>query len=187
MRWEGLFGDLEGQLEEFERADRAMEIGERARIEVGALGIVERLLPARGSTVRMRCRGDLRLAGALQQVGPDWALLDGGRGDETLVALDHVLSVVGLTRLSATPRGATVTPVSLTLRQALRGLARDRSVCQVRLVDSSTLVGTIDRVGTDFAEIALHAAGEPRRRGEVREMQLVAFTAIAAVRRDGRN
>jgi hypothetical protein len=188
VRWEGLFSDLEAQAEELERTERALEIGERARIEVGALGIVERLLPARGSIVRLRCQGDLRLAGALQQVGLEWALIDGGRGDETLVALDNVLSVVGLTRLSAAaPRGAGPAPVTLSLRQALRGLGSDRSVCQIRLVDASTLVGTIDRVGADFAEIAVHAPGEPRRRSEVLAMQLLAITAIVAVRRDGRS
>jgi hypothetical protein len=50
-------------------------------------------------------------------------------------------------------------------------------------VDGSVLDATIDRVGTDFLEAAVHAAGEARRRSEVREVVLIPYAALAAVRR----
>jgi hypothetical protein len=51
MRWDALFADLEAQAEALERAERAAEVDERARIEVGALGLLERLRPAIGAGV----------------------------------------------------------------------------------------------------------------------------------------
>ncbi len=44
------------------------------------------------------------------------------------------------------------------------------------------LTGTIDRVGADFLELAVHAAWEPRRAGSVRSVALVPLSAIVLVR-----
>jgi len=57
-------------------------------------------------------------------------------------------------------------------------------VLRVCLTDSSVLDGTLDRVGSDYLEFAVHAAGEPRRRGEVREVLMLPIAALAALRRD---
>ena len=54
---------------------------------------------------------------------------------------------------------------------------------RIDLNDGTTLDATIDRVGADFVEVAEHAAGEPRRRTEVRDVELVPLAAIVAVRR----
>ncbi|HVD89397.1 MAG TPA: hypothetical protein VNB91_10935 [Jatrophihabitantaceae bacterium] len=71
----------------------------------------------------------------------------------------------------------------LTFRIALRGLVRDRSTVQVRLTDGRTVIGTLDRVGADFVELAEHAAGESRRAAEVRDVLLLPVQAIVLVRR----
>jgi hypothetical protein len=112
-------------------------------------------------------------------------LLDEGSGREALVPLAAVLGVSGLSRLSAVPNSASPVESRLTLRPVLRGLARDRSAGQVARVDGSTLNATIDRVGADFVELALHAPGETRRRSEVRDVVVMPLRAIAAVRRHG--
>jgi hypothetical protein len=65
----------------------------------------------------------------------------------------------------------------------LRGIARDRSTVRLMLVDGSTVDATIDRVGADFLEVATHSAGEPRRRQDVRDIELIPITALATVRR----
>jgi hypothetical protein len=184
VRWDVLFTDLEAQADRLEAADRAVEVSDRTRIEVGALTLADRLRPAVGSQVRLRCRGDFRLAGILRQASAQWVLLDGGRGDETLVAMANLVSVTGLNRLAAAPAQQLVES-RLGIRHVLRGIAADRSTCQIRLADSSTLVGTLDRVGSDFVEVALHLA-EVRRRSEVREVQLLNLPWIVAVRRDMR-
>jgi hypothetical protein len=183
MRWDALFADLEAQAEALERAERAAEVDERARIEVGALGLLERLRPAVGAGVRLQCAGALTLSGVLTRVGPTWLLLDEAAGREVLVALAAVQGVSGLSRLSAAPDSMPIVESRLGLAHILRGVARDRSPVRICRVDGSVLDATIDRVGTDFLEAAVHAAGEARRRSEVREVVLIPYAALAAVRR----
>jgi hypothetical protein len=134
----------------------------------------------------------------LRTVGPDWLLLDEGRARECIVALSAVTTVEGLTALTAPePTGLAL---RLDLRRALRGLARDRSPVAVGLTGwtgglagttsasavastgSAEVIGTIDRVGADFVEVAVHAAWEPRRAGTVRSVALVPLAAVVLVR-----
>lgn len=183
MRWDALFADLDAQAEALERAERATEVDERARIEVGGLGLLERLRPAVGADLRLRCAGALTLSGVLGRVGPDWLLLDEGAGREVLVALAAVQGVSGLSRLSVAPDSMPIVESRLGLRHVLRGVARDRSPVRICRVDGSVLDATIDRVGADFVEAAVHPAGEARRRSEVRDVVLIPYAALAAVRR----
>lgn len=183
MRWEALFADLEAQAESLEQAERAGEIDERTRGEVGSLHWRDRARSAVGSSIRLRLAGGLAASGNLVRVGPDWVLLDEGAGHEVVVVSAAVLVVRGLGRYAAVSDSKGVVASRLGLRYALRGIARDRSAVRVHLVDGSTLDGTVDRVGADFIEVAAHPAAEPRRRQEVREVELVALGAVVAVRR----
>ena len=81
------------------------------------------------------------------------------------------------------PGSESVVESRLTLRSALRGLVRDRSAVQVRLVDARMITGTLDRVGADFVELAEHAAAEPRRRADVRDVLVLPLAAIVLIRR----
>jgi hypothetical protein len=184
VRWDDLFADLDAQADALEVTERAAEIGERTRIEVAAIGLRERLRAAIGMPIRVQVAGGLALAGTVQRAGSDWLLLDEGSGREAVIVLTGVRSVQGLGRLSATPGSGGPVLAKLTLRTALRGIARDRSGVRLHMVDGDALDATIDRVGADFVEIARHAVGEARRRSEVRDVLLVPFTALAAVRRD---
>lgn len=183
MRWNALFDDLEAQAADLERAERAAEVDERTRAEVGALHVLDRLRAAAGNSLQLHMRGPLQLSGELRRTGPDWALLDEGAGREALVAFGAVLRVSGLGRVSAVPGSAGIVESRLGLRHALRGIARDRSAVRLHLLDGSVLPATVDRVGADFIEVAVHAPGEPRRRSEVREVALVTLSALVAVRR----
>jgi hypothetical protein len=183
MRWDDLFADLEAQAEALEIAERAGEVDERTRIEFGAIGVVERMRAAKGTPVRLQLSGSLAIAGVVSRVGADWLLLDEDAGREAVVALAAVHTVSGLGRLSAVPGSDGAVAARLTLRTTLRGIARDRSAVRMHLTDGAVLDATIDRVGADFVELARHAAGEPRRRGEVRDVVLVPTAAVAAVRR----
>jgi hypothetical protein len=71
----------------------------------------------------------------------------------------------------------------LSLRSALRGIARDRSPVRLQLLDGEVVDATVDRVGKDFLDVARHAPGELRRRAEVRDVVLVPLMSLAAVRR----
>ncbi|HEX8768525.1 MAG TPA: hypothetical protein VF714_09155 [Jatrophihabitans sp.] len=182
MRWDDLFADLEAQAQALLRAERDAEVAELTRLETSRLELVSRLRPALGGVLRVRCLGGVALAGRLSAIGTGWLLLDEEAGREAFVATAAVVSIGGLGRLAAAPDAAL--DARLGIGRALRGLARDRSVLRACLTDSTVIDGTVDRVGSDFVEFAVHAAGEPRRRAEVREVLVLPIGALAVLRRD---
>jgi UTP:GlnB (protein PII) uridylyltransferase len=182
MRWQQLFADLDAQFAEAEAAADRAESASRARAEIGAVRLAERLAGAVGHSVELRCRGVGQLVGVLAEVGGDWLLVEEEAGREALVATAAVLSVGGLGRQTAAPEAAGIVRARLDLRRAVRALARDRSVVHVVLDDGATLVGTIDRVGEDFFEVAVHAPDQPRRHAAVRAVQAAVISAVAVIR-----
>ncbi len=184
MRWDDLFADLEAQAELLAQRERADEVGERSRIEVGRLAAIDRIRPSVGAIVSVTVLGGERVDGVLRRVGAQWLLIEEQVGREAVVALSAIVTVAGLSRRAADPSGVGVVESRLGLASALRGMARDRAPVRVRLVDSHELDGTIDRVGSDYFELARHARGELRRRGEVHSVALVFHRAVAVIRRD---
>lgn len=184
MRWDALFADLAAQADALGGAERAAEIADRTRSEVGRLGLMDRLRPAIGTQLRVVCHGGLTLTGRLDRVHPEWLLLSEGGGREALVAASGLISVGGLTKLTAAPDSFSAVDARFGLRLALRGIARDRSPVRLHLVDGTVLDGTVDRAGTDFVEVAVHPLGEPRRRAVVSQTVLVASAGLVALRRD---
>jgi hypothetical protein len=183
MRWDAMFADLEAQADALDVAERAGEVDERVRAELGTLTLLDRLHPAIGSPVRLRTAGGV-VAGTVSRVGPDWVLLDQDNGREALVRLGAVTAIGGLGRLTAAPDSLDPVTARLGLWFVLRRIARDRSPLTVRLTDGSTLHATVDRVGADFVEAAMHAPGEPRRARAVREELLIPMAALVAVYRE---
>jgi hypothetical protein len=183
MRWDALFADLEAQAAALEAAERAAEIDERTRGEVGSLRVVDRARAAVGAPLRASLVGGHAVRGALDRAGPDWLLLADDRGADALVPLAGLVTLRGLGRYSATPHTTGIVESRLGLRHVLRGLARDRASVRLLLADGSTLGGTLDRIGTDFVEAALHPTGELRRRTDVRDVALVPLHALAGVTR----
>lgn len=181
MRWQHLFGDLEAQFEAASDAVERAEDASRARAELGRLRLADRVRGAVGAELVVRCRGAGDVTGRLVDVGPDWLLLRDDGSREVLVATPAVRVVTGLgTRTVVEEAGPA--RVHLDLRRALRGLARDRAVVQVVLDDAGALVGTVDRVGADFLELAEHPADVPRRAADVRRVSAVLLDAVAVVR-----
>jgi hypothetical protein len=182
MRWDDLFEDLEAQLAAATAADLASEITDRTRREVAALTLLQRARSAVGTPVRVQARGVEPVAGMLLQVGSQWLLLRDAAGREVLVVWDNVIAVTGL-GIGAEAAEPGVVFQRLGLASALRGVARDRATVTLGLVDGSVVTGTLDRVGQDFVEVGEHAAGEPRRPGQVRAVRTVAFSGVASVTR----
>jgi hypothetical protein len=182
MRWDDLFADLEAQAQALLTAERDAEVAELIRLETSRLELASRLGPALGATIRVRCLGGMVLAGRLSAIGAGWLLLDEEAGREAFVATSAVISIAGLGRSAGPPVPAL--DARLGIGRALRGLARDRSVVRACLTDSTVIDGTVDRAGSDFVEFAVHAAGEPRRRAEVREVLVLPIGALAVLRRD---
>lgn len=184
MRWDAMFTDLEAQAGALEVAERAVEIGERVRAELGSLSVLDRLRAAVDTPVRLRFMGAGQVAGTLRRCGPDWALLDVDGGGEVLVRLGAITGIGGLGRDTAVPGSMDVVTARLGLWFVLRRIARDRAPVTVLLVDGTAVHATIDRVGADFVEVAVHERGSVRRAEAVREQLLVPMTGLAAVRRE---
>jgi len=197
MRWDRLFSDLEARFDEIADAEAVAEMPDRQRVAAGAVGLTQRLAGSLGQPIRVRVAGGTAVGGVLSRVGPDWLLLAEGHGRDVLVATRAIALVEGLTAATALPLSSVA--LRLDLRYAVRGLARDRSPVAVLVaggavsgptgaaepgstLSGTEITGTIDRVGADFAEVAVHAAWEPRRAASVRAVILVPLAAVVLIR-----
>jgi hypothetical protein len=182
VRWQRLFDDLEAQAEAYASAELEAEVRDQARYEIGRIRLVDRLRAAVGHPIDVGSLGAGRHAGRLERVGADWLLLAAHGGPYSLLPLSAITSVGGLGALSAAPGSEGKVAARLDFRLALRGVVRDRSQTQTLLVDGSIVIGTFDRVGADYVEIAEHPPGEPRRVDVVRGIRTVPTAAVAVVR-----
>jgi hypothetical protein len=183
MRWDRLFDDLDSQADALAGTELDAEVTERTRIEVTRLGVVDRLRAAVDHPVEVRCVGAGSVHGRLAGVGADWLLVAEPFGREALVPLASVLAIRGLGRWSEVPGTEGRVAGRLGLRQALRGIARDRAAVQLLLTDGTPAAGTVDRVGADFLEVAEHPIGEPRRPSSVIRVTTVPLSALGVLRR----
>jgi hypothetical protein len=192
MRWDNLFDDLEGQLEQELSAEELDVRAEEERLRLGRLSLRDRIVAvveARESDaaggIRIVLADGTPLGVRPQTFGRDWfsAMVDGAAG-QVIVPMAAISSVV-FTReqsavcLTATPSELSQTslPARLTLSFVLRDLCRRRAA-----LDLSTLTGqmhgTIDRVGRDHVDLAVHERGEARRTSAVRELRAIPLSQL---------
>lgn len=173
MRWRDRLGDviedLEQQAEGLALAARDAEVAEQSRAEYARVDLSARLHASLGSPLSLSVRGVTALEGVLSGVGSGWVLVDGA-GVEWVVPLGAVLSLRGLA-----DRGVPVEARPLTARlglaSALRRVAEERAEVVLHRTDGSLDRGVLARVGADFLEL------------RVRDIEVVPFAALAAVRR----
>ena len=182
MRWDELFEDMEAQLEQAHVRTVEQEAVETARAELSRLSLLERLAAHRERPVRLRpTRGDT-LEGVLADVGAGWVVVR-ERHLQHLVPLHSVAWWEGL------PRRFEVLPERSTIRRlgmghVLRALSTARVHVRVLLQDPAgqgELEGTLDAVGQDFFDVAVHPEDEFRRRRAVTAVRTVGFSAVALV------
>lgn len=190
MRWENLFDDLESQLERELSADDIDLEMEDERLRLGRLGLRDRVVSAKSgsATVRTTLRGGRILDLRPLAFGRDWFSADiisvGSRPRQCIVPVSAIDSlsltpqqVAGSLRR---PTGADAGALSdrLGLAFVLRDLARRRAPVTVMTGDPDRH-GTIDRVGRDHVDLALHPADEPRRR--VAEIRVIPFDRLGCL------
>jgi len=179
VRWQQLFDDLEGQLAAAEAAELASEVSERTRIEHGRIRLADRVRAGLGTEVVVGCGVD-DVRGRLVRVTPD-AVVVAEIGGAAVVPLAALAWVSGLDRAASAPREEGPMDRGLGLRMLLRAIARDRSPVRILFRDRSSLAGTIDAVGSDWLDLAVHPLGEPRRAG-VSSLRTVRIDAMAVIR-----
>lgn len=184
MRWERLLADLQAVEEARQHAEILGEAAERSRAETGRVTLAARLRAAEGLRLSFEVDGGQRCTGTVAGVGPGWAVLS-ETAVEWLIATKFVLWVDDLPRYAAPePDGAAKRIYdSLGLRHVLRGVAADRSAVRIGVGAPTPVTGTIDRVGADFIDLALHPTGEPRRQREVSAHRVVPIDAIRYLQR----
>lgn len=198
MRWDNLFDDLASQLEQGLTAEEEDLQAEEERLRLGRLSLRERIIAMFESYERTEAYS-IRLVLVDGQsvpvrpttIGRDWlsgAIRDGSAAHrQCIVPLAAIAGIVvdrGQVRRSlsgAPPETDRVLAARLGLAFVLRDLCRRRVSIEAVLTTGSVF-GTIDRVGRDHFDVAVHEPAEPRRETSVSEYRLVPFAHLAMVR-----
>jgi len=193
MRWDHLFDDLAGQLEHELTAEEADLQKEEERLRLGRLGVRERIVALKRTRdhalmeVAVTLRTGARIRLEPMTVGRDWMAGDiDGRDDAQAVVPFDAIESITLRDEQITPSLTPEEPKPdlssrLGLPFLLRDLCRRRVAVQIDTV-SSSLTGTIDRVGRDHLDLAEHDLDTPRRRDVVRGVRLVRLDQVVVLR-----
>lgn len=199
MRWDDLFDDLEGQLEHELSVDEVDLRAEEERLRLGRLALGDRIIAIRGSepkhspwSIRLRLMSGRYIDVRPDTIGRDWfsadLVGDGVRRGQCIVPLGAISGIL-LTRSQVAQSLTGPDPeqrerglsARLTLGFVLRDLCRRRTSVELDLLDE-TLAGTIDRVGRDHLDLAVHEPGSARRESAVSQYRLVPFAQLSLVR-----
>lgn len=198
MRWDNLFDDLEGQLEHELNSEEIDLQAEEERLRLGRMSLRDRLVSIHRAesrhspySVRLQLTDGTFLDVRPTTIGRDWFSADlvdqRTRAAQCLVPFSAIAGIVLGRRQVAQSlgpaEGADDRGLSgrLTLSFVLRDLCRRRTSLELRLV-GSTVFGTIDRVGRDHLDLAVHEVGSARRNSAVREYRVVPFGQLLSVR-----
>ena len=196
MRWNNLFDDLEGQLEhELTAEDVDLKL-EEERLRIGRLSLRDRLvaiheLDPKGA-IRVMLVAGTTVAVRPTTFGKDWFAADvveeSDRHQQCIIPLAAIGGLVlGRSQVtsSLSPSAASDSPKSLSARLSLvfvlRDLCRRRRSVQLHLLGGD-VHGTIDRVGRDHLDLAVHEPGTPRRESAVLHLRVVPLAQIVLLR-----
>jgi hypothetical protein len=196
VRWDNLFDDLEGQLENELNAEEVELRAEEERLRLGRLALRQRLTGVVDGTASGVLRVVLVDSEAITlrptTFGRDWLAAEllgaGATVPQCILPFAAIAAVLlapaqvpdSLTEQTDRP-ARLVDRIGLPF--VLRDLCRRRKNLQIR-TGVGTVTGTIDRVGRDHLDLAVHAAGTSRRAGEVQQYRIVPLHQICLVRLD---
>jgi hypothetical protein len=195
VRWDNLFDDLEGQLESELNAEDLDVRAEEERLRLGRLSLRQRLTMVSTGAGRVRATRILLVGGQTVTVRPttfgrDWLaadLLDAGPGQpQCLLPFAAIAAVILLPEqvapsLASEPEAAARLVDRIGLPFVLRDLCRRRKSLQIQTA-LGIVTGTIDRVGRDHLDLAVHAVGTARRAAEVQQYRIIPLEQIQLVR-----
>ncbi|MEY4102016.1 MAG: hypothetical protein RIR88_150 [Actinomycetota bacterium] len=209
MPFDNLFADIEQQLTQELEAEIRDQLADDERQRLARLSLRERIRLMSGprraypdSQVELRLRTGQKLTVSPVTHGRDWFAADllapGDLVGHGLVPLAAIASLAPTVEQLQRSLGDPVTSVSREDEESLRP-ARARLTDQIGLpfvlrdisrrrkpVELTTSVGviagTIDRVGSDHLDLAIHAPDQVRRARGVSEVRIVAMGDITLVR-----
>jgi hypothetical protein len=197
MRWERLFQDLEDQLDRETDAELEDIARDEERLRIARLTLIERVRDFLGLPVEVPALfvsvNQLTLACAVVRCGRDWILVQvhepGSLMGTALLPITAVRSV----RISASNSSQLSRPPHDSSARTRHGLSSDiafsfvlRDLCRRRrhvtlrsgMTETS---GTIERVGKDHLDIAVHSARLPRSAESVSHVEIVPLARIDLV------
>jgi hypothetical protein len=195
VRWDELFDDLEGQLEHELNAESGDLRAEEERLRLGRLSVRSRLVSLAGGSgtdfgavLRLVLQsGDTILIRA-RTFGRDWVAADllGGAGGQCVLPLDAIAAVILATgdiehSLDSESESASRVVERIGLPFVLRDLCRRRKSVELNTT-TGILTGTIDRVGRDHIDVAVHAPGTLRRSREIEQYRIVPLQQIRLIK-----
>ncbi|MCJ7827464.1 MAG: hypothetical protein MUP36_04430 [Demequinaceae bacterium] len=167
MRWNDLFGDLEGQFASAVSAEFAVEVAELTVAERASVEMAARLRAIGSEPVVVHLEGGSVLRGVVSDVTPTWILIHEGR-HEHLIPLAAIVGIGGVPDRSL-PGGEVERRLSL--GHALRILA-DAGARVVVETPGCDFRGIVGAVGADHCDVLLDSGS-----GRV----AVPFTALRRV------
>ncbi|MHC5795294.1 hypothetical protein ACVXZ4_03970 [Lacisediminihabitans sp. FW035] len=196
MRWDNLFDDLEGQLEQELGAEETDLRAEEERLRLGRLTLRDRLLAlnnAEGSgPVRVELIDGSVLELGARTFGRDW--ISGDIVDHSARRGQFILPLYSIAGLLLTRAQVSDSLEDASSTESERGLSRRlglafvlRDLCRRRqfvelVLPGEVIGGTIDRVGRDHLDLAAHEAGSARRESQVSQYRIVPFARLLLVR-----
>jgi hypothetical protein len=197
VRWDNLFDDLEGQLENELNAEDLELRAEEERLRLGRLSLRQRLMALSGASGAARLVRILLVDGQTLLIRPttfgrDWLaadLIDAGTGEPQCLLPFSAIAAVILASDQVAPSLEPEPEVTARLVDriglpfVLRDLCRRRKSLQIQS-GLGSVTGTIDRVGRDHLDLAVHATGTARRAAAVAQYRIIPLAQIQLVRLD---
>lgn len=199
MRWDNLFDDLESQLENELTAEDIDLRAEEERLRLGRMSLRDRLAALHreqhaqvGYSIRLLLTDGRPISVQPAALGKDWlsgdVLDDSTSRHQVIIPLAAVGGVVlrpdqvqPSLGAHGNPEGPRELSARLSLAFVLRDLCRRRQGIDLELL-AGTIHGTIDRVGRDHLDLAMHEHGAPRRESEVSQHRIVPLGQLRLVR-----
>lgn len=196
MRWDELFDDLAAQFDAEHEAQQRRERIEDERMRLARLTLRDRLLALErglqpGETITVLLHSGDRLEIVPTEFGADWLIADtrtsgGASVQRVLVPLVGMSTLLLRTdqlerSLQPSQERATSLTAKLGVSIPLRDFARQRVVVECTTT-MGQCTGTIDRVGRDHLDLAVHDLDAPRRHDRVRVFRVLPLDQLMLVR-----
>ena len=198
MRWDSLFDDLESQLEREISVEESDVDAEEERLRLGRLSLRDRLVALQSAAAPSErlvlgvilAHGERVLVHPVL-IGRDWFSAD--VIDDSTHQRQCIVPTYSVMGISMSPPQAAASlagsddsghpelSARLGLTFVLRDLCRRRRAIEV-VTPAGSLRGTIDRVGKDHFDLAIHELGTQRRASEVTELRVVPLASVMMVR-----